>query len=212
MKFEVHVGEKTGLGNIGDPRSSVLAELRREIATQRKMDVEDVTVRKGTIKEEFLRAAKEQVEAKLKLKEEVQTLARAGGSTTTELGVRRAEAALTAQGKVPGLAERPFQVTKSPNTFLDAKNHPVTVFTPERGANSVKLAGEVVKTLRAANAAGGNPARMIVDVSLLSADGQRTLRRNLQMLANQAPKLNLQNVVIVDSSRGITARFTALPK
>jgi len=125
--------------------------------------------------------------------------------------VRRAEAALTAQQKIPGLADRPLQATKTPNTFIDAKKNPFTVFAPERGTKTANLATEVVKGMRTATS-GGKMPRMIIDVTELSLDAQRALRRDLQTLANKAPKLNLQNVVIVDNSRGLTARFTSLPK
>ncbi|HEV8498457.1 MAG TPA: hypothetical protein VGQ56_16395 [Gemmatimonadaceae bacterium] len=221
LEFEMHVGDTTKLGELGDTRASVLEELKKKIARERGMKAGEVKLSKKSISPEFMRAAEALVQARERverlkgtgpaLMEELHQLSKGGGTTVTEQGVRRAEAALTAQQKIPGLADRPLQATKTPNTFIDAKKNPFTVFAPERGTKTANLATEVVKGMRTATS-GGKMPRMIIDVTELSLDAQRALRRDLQTLANKAPKLNLQNVVIVDNSRGLTARFTSLPK
>ena len=217
LEFELRLGDTTRLGDVESSRSSVLRDLRADISAQLDgHQIPQSSVRAVSIEGEHMRVAERLVEAKERLglgdARELRKLATGGDSTLTAEGIRRAEAALAVQKKMPAIVEKPLRVGAEAHTFLDKNNSPFKVFTPEKGTSATRMAAEVAQSLKATRSAPGKPARMIVDVTNLTPGQQKTLRRELQARANKRPKLDLDRVVIVDMSRGTAKPFTSLSK
>jgi hypothetical protein len=208
LKFEVHVGETTKLADVNNLRGSVLESLRSAIQTERKLlSLPDVS--KKIISSEHLSAAKALIEARERLGDDkmLRSLAKEGGSSLTAEGVRRAEAALTAQRALPAVMEHPLSPGKERGTFVDAKQNPFIVLAPEPGAKAPTVVDEIAKTLRAAESTSGNPAHIVVDITEFDLGERATLRHQLGELANKNPPLVLDRLLLVDVRRGFAGVF-----
>jgi hypothetical protein len=209
LEFELHVGDTTSIGDVKSSRSSVLKDLRAEISAERGFTFPQDSVRAKTIASEHMSAAKALLEARERLggPKELRELAKEHESSLTSEGVRRAEAALTAQRAMPGVIEHPLSAGKERGTFIDAKKNPFVVLVPDRGTSAPKVVEEVTKTLRATQSTAGKPTRIVVDVTELSPGQRQTLRRQLSEFASKKPPLNLGRVLLVDVRRGLAAPF-----
>jgi hypothetical protein len=214
LEFELQLGHETYVGDAGDPRSSVLKDLRDDIIDKLglKKNFPQANVRQSTMLETHVKLGERLADARERFEvdsgRELRALAKGHDTTLTEAGVRRAEAVLSVQKELPAVAARPIQVGTAPHTFIDKNGKTFHVFAPERGTAATKLAGDVGRALKAAQATGGKSAHVVVDVTNLTPAQRTTLRRELERLANKRPKLDLRQVLIVDMSRGTAQRFT----
>lgn len=214
LEFQLQLGDTTKLGPIESGRSSVLRDLRTDISAERGFQFPQDSVTSRHIEDTHMRTAEALMEAKERLggAKELRELAKGRETSLTEEGVRRAEVALTAEKKMPGLVDKPLSVGKEPHTFLDAKKNPFMVVAPDAGTSAGKVAAEISKALRDTRTAPGKPTRLIVDITNLSPGQRTTVRRELQALANKRPKLDLFRVIVVDTARGTSMPFSKLPK
>jgi hypothetical protein len=216
LEFELHIGSDTNLGKVGDSRSSVLRDLSQAVSDERGFTFTQDQVRSKRIEQVHMDAAKALVEARERVGEvpELRKLAIGHESSLTAEGVRKAEAAITAQKQMTGLMAPPLRGGETRGTFVDAKMNRFVVFAPPKGVTALGLAVEVGKTLKATRSTPGKPTRIIIDVTQLSAGERRTLRRKLTSLANMRPKLDLDRVVVVvvDVGRRTTQPLASLPK
>lgn len=207
LEFELQLGDTTHVGDTRNKNSSVVRELRKDIAAELGIGLRALprdSVRSANIGESHMKGAKEFIEAR-------ERLATDKKGHLTEQGVRNAEAALTAK-RQPGLIIEPLERGDKPHTFVDARNNRFVIVAPEATKLPAQVAADAAQSLRATRTLPGNPTRIIIDVSDMSIAQQRELRSTLTSLANKVPKLDLQRVVVVNVASNSANPLSALPR
>jgi hypothetical protein len=130
LEFELQLGHETYVGDVNDPRSSVLRDLRADVIAKLGLgeDFPQSKVRALTMLEAHVKLGERLAEVKERFDvqsgRELRALAKGRDTTLTETGVRRAEAMLSVQKKISGVADRPIIVgaghPSSPGTAIDS--------------------------------------------------------------------------------------------
>ncbi|MCC7052830.1 MAG: hypothetical protein IT355_06145 [Gemmatimonadaceae bacterium] len=209
MKFELQLGDTTNLGQLGASGSSVLRDVRADVSRRRRFAFDQADVTAQRMAPEHMRASEQLAEARARLDSpaELHRLAKGDGTVLTAAGVRRAEATITAQRQLAGLATTPLRGGSGGVTFLDAQDRPFVVFAPERGASGAAIAADLGRTLRDTRGGPDPRTHVILDETHLSAPERVAVQQELARLAAIQPELDLGLVVVVNVSTGTAARL-----
>lgn len=199
------------MGDITSARSSVLADLRETIRTERGLPKDAViVVRKGeSIKAEHLKTAADRLQ-KLEALDASSTVSRLAGelpSKGSADNVRIARAAVTAQENLGSFVTPPLVAAKGGSSFVDAKQQRFVVHSRSGGMSATKLSEGVIASLKTASRGTRPRAQIVVDETNLSPGERRTVRKHLSALAKSGQKLDLGLVVMVDVSRQTAKRL-----
>ncbi|BAH40466.1 hypothetical membrane protein [Gemmatimonas aurantiaca T-27] len=211
LEYELRLGHDTNMGDITSARSSVLADLRETIRTERGLPKDAViVVRKGeSIKAEHLKTAADRLQ-KLEALDASSTVSRLAGelpSKGSADNVRIARAAVTAQENLGSFVTPPLVAAKGGSSFVDAKQQRFVVHSRSGGMSATKLSEGVIASLKTASRGTRPRAQIVVDETNLSPGERRTVRKHLSALAKSGQKLDLGLVVMVDVSRQTAKRL-----
>jgi hypothetical protein len=96
---------------------------------------------------------------------------------------------IAVQQRAPTMVDPPLRIGDEPKTFKDNKGNRFVVHSSS-AVRPTTIAADVRASLRPRDA-HAEPSRVIIDVSNMTIEQQRTLRSTLQTLANKVPKLDL---------------------